>query len=105
MSIWNSPFEKYEIEKSASKVRGFKVLLSNFRNYQNYHIYEMIFDLKHSQYILDILLKITILQKSQSKKKKKHPISIFGCLSVSHMTHAQKQGLKIGFWSCPSFLK
>ena len=31
MSIWNSPFEKYEIEKSAQK-KGFKVFLSNMHS-------------------------------------------------------------------------
>ena len=62
---------KEQIEKSASRVRGYKVSLSNtFRNHQSYHIYKLNFDLKCPQYILDII-RTTILQKSQKKKKKK----------------------------------
>ena len=83
MSIRNSPFEKYEIEKSASKVRGLKVFLSNIgpkvQKSQNYHIYELNCDFKHSQYILDLLTPI--LQK----------------FTKSHQTHLQMSRI---WWLC-----
>ena len=48
MSIWNPPFEKYEIEKSATKIRGFKVSWATClqKSYNN-HRYELNFDSKN----------------------------------------------------------
>ena len=53
---------------------GFLSILEqhDFRNHQNYHNYELNFDFKLSQYILDIS-RITNVQKSQSREKKKGP--------------------------------
>ena len=53
-----SPFERYRIEKLASKVTGFEIFLCNIPlgviKITTFMIYDLNFDLKCSQYILDV---------------------------------------------------